>query len=185
VMKQVGIGELEPERARRIEVMELLERVGVADRIHDTVSALSGGMKRRVGLAQALLGAPSLLLLDEPAAGLDPEERARLRSILADRRGQATIIQSTHLTDEASYSDRVLVMASGRLIFDGAPDRLAGVAKGRVWVQREGPTPQDPHIRHHWQQADGNHRCLGDPPPGASIAPATIEDGYLLVQQQI
>jgi len=184
VMKQVGAGRINPERARRLEVVELLGEVGVGDRMHDPVSALSGGMKRRVGLAQALLGSPSLLVLDEPAVGLDPEERARLRSILAARRSRATVIQSTHLTEEASYSDRVLVMSDGRLVFDGSPGRLAHVAEGRVWVQTQAPSGRHGHIRAHWQQADGSHRCLGTPPPEAEPVPATIEDGYLLVQRQ-
>lgn len=183
VMKQVGVNRLAPERARRVEVMELLHLVGMADRSHDPVASLSGGMKRRVGLAQALLGSPSLILLDEPAVGLDPEERTRLRSILADRMAGATIIQSTHLTDEATYSDRVLVLSAGRLVFDGSPERLAMAADGRTWLQPEPPSAADPHIRTHWRQADGSYRCVGDPPPGARVVTPTIEDGYLAVQR--
>lgn len=184
VMKEVGVGRADPRRARRLEVADLLELVGVSDRAHDTVSMLSGGMKRRVGLAQALLGSPSLLILDEPAAGLDPEERSRLRSILADRRETSTVVQSTHLTDEASYSDRVLVMAQGRLAFNGTPQQLAALASGHVWLQDTSPTVADRHVQAHWRQADGSYRCLGDPPPGARTTEATIEDGYLLAQRR-
>jgi len=182
VMKQIGTGALNPERWRRHHVMELLDRVGVADKAADKVSTLSGGMRRRVGLAQALLGAPSLILLDEPAAGLDPEERTRLRSILAERRHRATVVQSTHLTDEAAYSDRVLVMSAGRLVFDGSPDRLAALADGRTWTQPTPPSVVDVHIQTHWRQADGSYRCLGQPPPDATLVTPTIEDGYLLAQ---
>ena len=179
VMKSVGKGALDPERSRRLEVMEMLALVGMADRASEKVGSLSGGMRQRVALAQALLGRPSLLLLDEPAAGLDPEERSRLRSILSERRRTATIIQSTHLTDQAAHADRILVMAEGRIIFDGSPERLAGVAEARAWIQ---PTPPPAgSTRTHWQTSDGHYRCVGLPPPGVQVVDPTIEDGYLLL----
>ncbi len=183
VMKKVGAEALNPERNRRLHVMEQLARVGLADRAADRVESLSGGMKRRVGLAQALLGWPTLLLLDEPAAGLDPEERSRLRSILSEHRHRATIVQSTHLTDEAAYSDRVLVMAAGHIIFDGPPARLAEAAAGRTWAQPTPPPtpPLDSHILAHWREADGSYRCLGTPPPEAIGVAPRLEDGYLLL----
>ncbi len=186
VMKRVGAGSPDPERRRRQEVMEQLIRVGVADRASDRVASLSGGMRRRVGLAQALLGSPTLLVLDEPAAGLDPEERARLRSILSERRHRATVVQSTHLTDEAAYSDRVLVMTAGRVVFAGTPSRLASLAEGRTWQQTEAPDQSSRRgttVLAHWRQADGTYRCLGTPPDGSTTVDPRLEDGYLLLQQ--
>ena len=174
VMKSIGRGSRHPERWRRLEVMELLDLVGLADQAAEKVASLSRGMKQRVALAQALLGGPTLLLLDEPASGLDPEERSRLRSILGERRRRTTIIQSTHLTDQAAYSDRILVMAGGRIRFDGSPTRLAGLADGKTWTQAHQPAAGSTLT--FWQTSDGHYRCLGTPPQGIDIVPPTVED---------
>ncbi len=165
------------ERARRHLVYRSLDLVGLGDRAADRVGDLSGGMVRRLELAQAVLGGPSLLLLDEPAAGLDPDERFRLREIVAGRRHQATVVVSTHLTDEAAIGDTVLVLIEGRLRFAGQPSALAATAAGRAWVQDHEPVG----ARATWRQADGRHRCLGQPPAGAQLVDPTLEDGYLLL----
>lgn len=170
--------EMHDERSRRRLVAETLERVGLHDRMSDDVATLSGGMQRRLGLAHALLGAPSLLVLDEPSAGLDPDERQRFRTLIADRRSSATIIVSTHLTDEAALGDTVLVLHGGHIAFAGSPQELAAVAAGRAWITDDLPPPD---VRASWRQADGRHRCLGTPPPGAELLDPTIEDGYLLM----
>lgn len=165
------------DRQRRRAVFDVLDRVGLRDRATERVDRLSGGMRRRLGLAQALLGSPTLLVLDEPGAGLDPDERLRLREILTERRRTTTTIVSTHLTDEAAISDTVIVLHGGRVRFAGSPARLAAVADGRTWLQADLPPPG---VRASWRQADGRHRCLGFPPPGAALVPPTLEDGYLL-----
>jgi ABC-2 type transport system ATP-binding protein len=165
------------QRARRHAVYEALDLVGLGDRAHDQVGDLSGGMRQRLALAQATYGSPSLLLLDEPAAGLDPDERFRLREIVAKRRHEATVIVSTHLTDEAAVGDKVLVLLEGRLAYVGSPDSLARTADGRTWVQDHEPVG----VRASWRQADGRYRCLGHPPPAAELVPPTLEDGYLLL----
>jgi len=165
------------DRARRHLVYRSLEQVGLADRAADRVGELSGGMIRRLELAQAILGQPGLLLLDEPGAGLDPDERFRLREIVAGRRHDATIVISTHLTDEAAIGDTVLVLIEGQLRFGGRPDALAATAAGRAWIQAGEPTG----ARATWRLADGRHRCLGHPPPGAELVDPTLEDGYLLL----
>ena len=173
VMKEAG-----DERQRRAMVFDALERVGLGDRAGDVMADLSGGMRQRVGVAQALLTAPTLLVLDEPAAGLDPDERRRLREVLTERRQRSTVVVSTHIIDEAAHADTVVVLHEGRVRFIGSPATLAQRAAGRAWVQAGPPTAP---VRASWQQADGAHRCLGEPPPGATQVPPTLEDGYLLV----
>jgi ABC-2 type transport system ATP-binding protein len=166
------------DRQRRHMVFSTLERVGLRDRLADHVTSLSGGMKQRLGLAQAILGRPSLLVLDEPAAGLDPDERQRVREIIAERRDRATVLVSTHLTDDAAEADTVLVLHGGRIAFADSPARLAAVADERTWVQDDLPPPD---VRASWRQADGRHRCLGQPHADAELVPPRLEDGYLLV----
>ncbi|NND73900.1 MAG: ATP-binding cassette domain-containing protein [Ilumatobacter sp.] len=170
--------EVRDDRRRRHQVFDALDRVGLADRAADDVAALSGGMQRRLGMAQTLLGTPSLLILDEPSAGLDPDERLRLRAVIAERRSSTTIVVSTHLTDEAALGDAVVVLHDGRVRFTGTPQALADAASGHTWVQTELPPP---NVRASWRLADGRHRCLGAPPQGATIVAPTIEDGYLLL----
>ncbi len=167
------------DRLRRRAVFDSLDRVGLADRAGDRLHDLSAGMRRRLGVAQAILGSPTLLVLDEPAAGLDPDERFRLREIVAARRTNATTLISTHLTDEAAVCDSVMVLSGGSVRFVGTPQRLASVAQGRTWVQPELPPPT---VRASWRLADGRYRCLGVAPPHAGLIEPTLEDGYLLIQ---
>jgi ABC-2 type transport system ATP-binding protein len=157
------------ERSRRNAVRRALEEVGLADRLSDRVGELSGGMRQRLGVAQALLGSPTLLLLDEPSAGLDPDERIGLREALARRRHQATIVVSTHLTEEATAADLVLVLHQGRIRFVGSPADLAGRAAGRTWISDIEPAQS----RAAWRLPDGRYRCLGQPPPGVEPSPPT------------
>lgn len=171
--------EIDNDRTRRRLVFDALDRVGLRDRSVERIDQLSGGMRQRVGLAQAIVGSPTLLILDEPAAGLDPDERLRLREVIAERRRSATVVVSTHLTDEAAVCDTVLVLADGTIAFAGTPAQLAAAAEGRTWVQ---PGPADPAVRASWLQADGRARCLGTPPADAELVPPSLEDGYLLVQ---
>ena len=166
------------ERTRRHLVFDALRRVGLDERAGDRVGQLSGGMRQRLGLAQAILGDPTLLVLDEPAAGLDPDERQRMRQVLAERRQEATTIVSTHLTDEAADADVIWVLHRSTIVFADAPARLAGLAAGRTWVQDD-PPPSD--VRASWRLANGSYRCLGLPPPQATIVEPRLEDGYLLV----
>lgn len=165
-------------RSRHREVRRVLELTGLADRSGDKVRTLSGGMVRRLGLAQALIGSPRLLVLDEPAAGLDPDQRLRLRDLLSGLGVDSTIVVSTHMLDEAAaVSNQVVVIGDGRTRFSGTASGLAQLATGRVWLSAE---PAIGAVR-QWRLPDGTHRCIGDPPPGATVVEPTAEDGYLLL----
>ena len=107
-------------------VQRAIERVGLADRADDRLKTLSGGMIRRVGIAQAIVNDPAILLLDEPTAGLDPAQRVRFRELLQEIGRDACVVVSTHLVEDvaAACSD-VLLFAAGKLVFQGTPDDLA------------------------------------------------------------
>ena len=170
--------EMTDRRARRGEVRRVLEAVGLLDVMHKKIRKLSGGTQQRVALAAALLGRPHLLVLDEPAAGLDPDHRLRLRSVLSDAGTTGTVVLSTHQTAEvAAFCQRVLVMLEGQVLFSGTPGELADVAAGRVWVD-EG---SDAGAVRSWIAADGSTRNVGEPPTGADLTEPTIDDGYLLL----
>ena len=166
--------------ARRRDVTRVLEAVGLGDLMHRRIRALSGGMRQRVALATALLGTPDLLVLDEPATGLDPEQRLELRSLLSDTAKRGTVVLSTHNTSEvAALCQRVLVMRDGRILYDGTPRALRDMAEDRVW---EADAP-DHRAARSWMTADGRFRHVGVPPAGAEHVVPTLEDGYLLVSR--
>ncbi|QYX81954.1 ABC transporter ATP-binding protein [Streptomyces akebiae] len=107
-------------------VQRAIERVGLADRADERMKALSGGMVRRVGIAQALVNDPAILLLDEPTAGLDPAQRLRFRELLQELGTDTCVVVSTHLVEDvAAACTDVVLFAEGRLVFQGTPDELA------------------------------------------------------------
>ena len=170
--------ELAPRDERRREVRRVVDLVDLGAVANRKIRKLSGGMRRRVALAQALLGRPQLLILDEPTAGLDPEQRLRFREVVSQVAAEHTVLLSTHQTDDvAAVCDRVVVLHEGRMRFDGTPSELGDLAAGRVWVA-DGP---DAAARLSWRMGTGRHRLLGEPPSGADLVPPTIEDGYLLL----
>jgi ABC-2 type transport system ATP-binding protein len=163
---------------RRHETRRVLESVGLEDVMHKKIRALSGGMKQRVALAAAMVGSPDLLVLDEPANGLDPDQRLQLRSLLSQSR---TVLMSTHnISEVAALCQTVYVMFSGRVRFTGTPAELAALATGRVWEDDR----QDPQAIRSWATATGTFRHLGEPPAGAHVVEATLDDGYLLLARQ-
>src|SRR5262249_29933333 len=129
-------------RARHADVHRVLHEVGLSDRARDKVKDLSGGMRQRLSIAQAMLGVPGLVLLDEPASGLDPEQRLMLRDRLSRLGERATVIVSTHLTEEAAaFAQSLHVIDRGRIVYTGTPAGLAATARGRVWLAPVQPPP--------------------------------------------
>jgi len=165
-------------RARHDEVRRVLELVGLSDQATKKVKALSGGMRRRLGLAQALLGTPELLVLDEPTAGLDPEQRIRFRDLVSEAGRGRTVVLSTHQTEDVeAVCSHVVVVDKGRALFAGTVEELTAAAVGRVWVAPE----RDPQAYAAWRLSGGSYHHVGDPPPGASLVDPRIEDAYLLM----
>ncbi|WTT92333.1 ABC transporter ATP-binding protein [Streptomyces sp. NBC_00076] len=114
-------------------VERAVARVGLADRIDAKVKTLSGGMVRRVGIAQAIVNEPDLLLLDEPTAGLDPEQRVEFRELLRELGGSSTVIVSTHLVEDvAAACTEVTLVESGRVAYRGTPASLAALGDGET-----------------------------------------------------
>lgn len=120
---------------RLIKVDKLLDQVGLLDARERMANKLSGGMKRRLGIAQALIGEPRLLVIDEPTTGLDPEERIRFRNILSDlSQKDVTIILSTHIVgDISSTCHNMAMLNKGAVAFKGSPEAMIDQVRGHVW----------------------------------------------------
>jgi ABC-type multidrug transport system ATPase subunit len=119
---------------RNDQVLSLLQLTNLYDVRKRAVSTYSGGMRQRFGIAQALLGNPSLIIVDEPTAGLDPEERNRFHDLLSEIGENVVVILSTHIVDDVSdLCSRMAVLAGGRLLVEGKPSELVAKLDGRVW----------------------------------------------------
>jgi ABC-2 type transport system ATP-binding protein len=170
---------------RRID--ELLNLVNLTDVRKRPLGGFSGGMKQRVGIAQALLNDPQLLIVDEPTAGLDPEERVRFRNLLSDLSGERIVILSTHIVSdvEATATDIALI-SEGTLVAHATPEELLRQVEGKVWEWVVPSTElnamkQQYLISSTVRRSDGIHvRVLGSDPQNDSqpIMP-TLEDAYL------
>jgi ABC-2 type transport system ATP-binding protein len=165
---------------RHREVRRVLDLVQLGDRATARIAKLSGGQRRRLAVAQALMGAPDLVILDEPTTGLDPEQRASLRGILSGLAG--TVLLSTHQTEDVSaLCDRVIVLDDGMIRFDGTVAELVALARGRVHVAAEA----SPSAVTSWRTGTGAIRSVGGTPgPDAAIVEPTVEDAYLLLRGQ-
>ncbi len=180
-------------RGERALAGELLERVNLSYAARRKVKAFSGGMRQRLGIAQAIAGDPRLLIVDEPTAGLDPEERLRFYHLLTELAEGRTVILSTHIVEDvAVLCPRFTVIRHGRIIADTTPRAARAALEGAVF---EGTvTPAElPALRHERAvtQAilvEGRHRvrvhdASGSVPPGFEPATPTLEDAYLVLMR--
>jgi ABC-type multidrug transport system ATPase subunit len=174
--------------AARERIAELLELVNLTDVAKRPLGGYSGGMRQRVGIAQALLNDPQLLIVDEPTAGLDPEERVRFRNLLSELSGERIVILSTHIvSDVEAVATRIALIDRGQLIVHGAPEALLQTVSGRVW-ELVVPSPELDALRQRYlvssaaHRSDGVHaRVVADHAPGAAARPLepSLEDAYL------
>lgn len=179
-----GIGAV----AARKRIGELLELVNLTDAAKRPLGGYSGGMRQRVGIAQALLNDPQLLIVDEPTAGLDPEERVRFRNLLSELSGERIVILSTHIvSDVEAVATSIAILAHGQLLAHGAPEALLASVAGKVWevviASAELPELRQKHlVSSTAHRSDGIHvRVVADAAPGreARQLEPSLEDAYL------
>jgi ABC-type multidrug transport system ATPase subunit len=174
--------------AARQRIDELLQVVNLVEARKRPLGGFSGGMKQRVGIAQALLNDPELLIVDEPTAGLDPEERVRFRNLLSDLSGARIVILSTHIVSDVEASaTQIALIRQGRLIRCETPEALLRGVRGRVW-EWTAPSTELTALRERYlisstaRHSDGVQvRAVVDamPAPSAQVVPPRLEDAYL------
>ncbi|MGA9672504.1 MAG: ABC transporter ATP-binding protein [Terracidiphilus sp.] len=170
---------------RRVD--ELLDLVNLTEARKRPLGGFSGGMKQRVGIAQALLNDPQLLIVDEPTAGLDPEERVRFRNLLSDLSGERIVILSTHIvSDVEATAINIAIIEKGALVAHATPEALLLQVEGKVWEwvvtsAELNSAKQRFLISSTTRRSDGVHvRVLGEQPPeGAQAVAPNLEDAYL------
>src|SRR5207248_1943441 len=175
-------------KTARQRIRELLEVVNLVEARKRPLGGFSGGMRQRVGIAQALLNDPELLIVDEPTAGLDPEERLRFRNLLSELSGARIVILSTHIvSDVEACATSIALIARGHLITSAAPEELLRSVEGKVW-EMVVPSADLPALRQQYltsstmHRSDGVHlRIVAEEAPGSGAVPQppTLEDAYL------
>lgn len=173
---------------RKERILGLLKRVNLLDHKKTKVKALSGGMKRRLGIAQAILHDPKILIVDEPTAGLDPEERVRFRNLLCEIAEERIVILSTHIVgDIEATCEQIAVLNEGEVLFRGTVSELIDMAEGKVYTaqisRQELPKLKEKYIVTSMLTLGNNImvRFISDQKPfaAAKICEAGVEDAYM------
>jgi ABC-type multidrug transport system ATPase subunit len=176
-----------PGNARRDLVEQLLVQTNLWDVRRKNIDTFSGGMRQRFGIAQALIGDPRLIIVDEPTAGLDPAERRRFHNLLARIGEDVVVILSTHIVEDvADLCPRMAIMGLGRILLEGAPDHLVGRLQGRLWrkvvsMEEARVWRQDlPVVSTRLVAGQVEVRLVAEQPPRDDLAPAepNLEDVY-------
>jgi ABC-type multidrug transport system ATPase subunit len=174
-------------RERKETVAALLRQVHLDEVRHQRLGGFSGGMRQRFGIAQALLGSPRLLIVDEPTAGLDPEERVRFHNLLSDIAQDVVVLLSTHIvSDVRELCHQMAVLAGGRVLLAGQPSEVLARLEGRVWEATvdkglRAQVEADPRVLStRLRLGRLLVRAYGEQPPGPDYRPAAVdlEDAY-------
>lgn len=168
-----------------------LETINLSDCIHQRADALSGGMLRRLGIAQAILNDPKIVILDEPTTGLDPEERMRFKNIISEIRNNRTIIISTHIVEDIeAVCDEIVIMGEGRILTSGTSAQIRSLAAGKVYEvpeRDEHNLKREFHIQRRYEKSDGAYlRVLSNGmQENALPLEPSVEDGYVCCLRDI
>lgn len=172
-----------PGRERKKAILDALELVNLVDCRRSRVKTLSGGMLRRLGIAQAILGSPRLIIFDEPTAGLDPEERTRFKNLLSQLPKQSIVLLSTHIVEDVeAVCSRIILIDQGRIAANGTTSEISDIAAGKVWSvpASKKDTLAEPYFMIRPEGISGDRLRVISPvvQNGIAVKP-TIEDGYL------
>ena len=177
-----------PSSGAKLKIQEFLELTGLSEMRKRKLKTFSGGMLRRLGIAQALLNEPEILVLDEPTAGLDSKERVNFRNIISTLGKDRMVLLSTHIVSDIEYiADTILIMKDGSLILSGTSDELVRAAKGYVWscdvCAEDIERMREKYIVSSIRNCEGGAklRIVADemPAKGAAAAEPTLEEAYL------
>lgn len=192
-MDYLGLLSNLPDKIRKERIASLLEQVNLKENMRTKIKALSGGMKQRLGIAQALLHDPQILIVDEPTAGLDPEERIRFRNMLSEFAEDRIVILSTHISSDVETScENIGVLDNGKMIWNGATEELVKQAEGKVYLIST-EKKQDKIIREKYtvlniiaSVSGTQYRVLSETLPEEKhiLQAPTLEDGYMYLLSQ-
>ncbi|MFZ2540059.1 MAG: ABC transporter ATP-binding protein [Oscillospiraceae bacterium] len=177
-----------PKKTVKTSVEELLEIVSLKDVANKRIKTFSGGMKQRLGIAQAMLNDPKILVLDEPTAGLDPKERVRFRNLISSFSKDKIVILSTHIVSDVEYiADQIILMKQGSIIMDGTVNEITSSMQGHVWKCIVSPKEVDKltvnfcvsNLRNEENDVELRIVSQNQPLPTATPIEPTLEDLYL------
>ncbi len=183
-LKDIPKGESEGEVERVVTIVNLEEK------LNEKVSSLSGGMVRRLGIAQALLGSPKIIIFDEPTTGLDPEERLRFKNIISKMERDSLVIISTHIVEDVEAScDKIAIINGGKLVTSGDNTEIKNIAEGKVYMVPQEVVPSLPAgaKTERFTERDGTKfaRVLCNEKLNFETAMPDIEDGYICAVKNI
>lgn len=190
------LGELSgiPKEECKKRIRYYLEKTGLTNHRKKKMRQLSGGMKRRVGLIQALLNEPEFLIVDEPTTGLDPEERVRIRNLLVDFSEGRTVLFSTHVVEDiAATCSRLAVMRKGSFLYTGTVQALLSRAKGKIWTANVADDTEAKRLKKQYRTTSRQYteegmtvKIISDVKPDIDCTQPkiTLEDAYLYLMME-